>query len=305
MGGYGVPLNCNVTFPYTLAAGGQLTCTYETALQDDVARVNIGTATIQNFRYAVNDNKEVEKTADGTKDFSGEVKINFGTATITEIDKCVLVSDSLVGPLGRVCTYDSILPKIFNYSYTMGPYTTCGSKAVPNTANISGEDADNTNTNKSVSTSVAVNVPCQSGCTLTIGYWKTHAGFGPQSDMVTKLLPQILGLSGNPKTINVTLIKQAVNLLSFYGSDNAFNASNGINKLYAQLLAAKLNNQSGANSTAIAAIIKAADTFLANNNSASWSSKTFTAANKNTVLSWVTTLDDFNNGLVGPGHCSQ
>ena len=39
------------------------------------------------------------------------------------------------------------------------------------------------------------------GCTRTIGYWKTHAGFGPQADVVTPLLPILLGSAGGAKTL--------------------------------------------------------------------------------------------------------
>jgi hypothetical protein len=150
-------------------------------------------------------------------------------------------------------------------------------------------------------------VPCAGGCSLTIGYWKTHAGFGPQADMVSPLLPQYLGtqLFGIPlgKTIKVSTAGAALQYLSFYGSNNVFDASNGINKLYAQLLAAKLNIANGADGSILAPTIAAADAFLTTNDSLNWSS--LSRAQKNQVLIWVTTLDYYNNGLIGPGHCSQ
>ena len=117
-------------------------------------------------------------------------------------------------------------------------------------------------------------VPCEppaNGCTRTIGYWKTHAGFGPQADAVTPLLPILLGSAGGAKTLNVTTAAFAVQLLEMKGSNNVSAASNGINKLYAQLLGTKLNGASGADITAVSATIAAADAFLATNNSLSWS----------------------------------
>ena len=137
----------------------------------------------------------------------------------------------------------------------------------------------------------------EDGCSFTIGYWKTHAGFtGNNPDVVTQFLPIDLGTSGGAKTLTVSTASQAVSVLSFFG-----NASNGINKLYAQLLGAKLNIANGADGSAIASTISAADAFLATHDSADWSS--LTKAEKQQVLAWMETLDDYNNGLIGPGHC--
>jgi len=138
-----------------------------------------------------------------------------------------------------------------------------------------------------------------SGCTRTIGYWKTHAGFGPQADVVTPLLPIWLGTAGGAQSIHVTTAAIAVDILSqdVYGVP-----SNGITKLYAQLLGAKLNGANGADLSAVAATIAAADTFLATHYFTSWS--TLTKAQKQTVNQWKGNLDDYNNGLIGPEHCN-
>jgi len=140
--------------------------------------------------------------------------------------------------------------------------------------------------------------PPPPGCTHTIGYWKTHAGFGPQPDFVTQYLPIYLGTPGGVKTLNVTTASIAVNVLSqdVYGV-----ASNGITKLYAQLLGAKLNGASGADLTDVAAAIAAADLFLATHDYLDWDG--LTRADKNMVLGWQGMLDDYNNGLIGPVHC--
>lgn len=138
-----------------------------------------------------------------------------------------------------------------------------------------------------------------SRCTVTLGFWKNHAGFtGNNGDLVTALLPQWLGTSGGAKSVQVTTATQAVDILQFMGV-----ASNGINKLYAQLLTAKLNGANGANLSAVSAVIAAADAFLANNDSASWAS--LAKSQQQTVLGWMTALDNYNNGLTGPGHCGE
>jgi hypothetical protein len=127
-------------------------------------------------------------------------------------------------------------------------------------------------------------------CTYTIGYWKTHgagacnngnnANTWPVSDLT-------LG------TVNYTAAQLCAIL-------NQPTQGNGLVSLAHQLIAAKLNIENGANGAAVAQTIADADAqigglvippvgagFLS---PASTSSKT-------------QTLDDFNNGLIGPGHC--
>ena len=118
-----------------------------------------------------------------------------------------------------------------------------------------------------------------------------------------QLLSQNLGTAGGAKTQVVNSAAKAVQFLEMRGSNNIKDASNGINKLYAQLLAAKLNIASGANGSAVAATIAAADAFLATNDSLSWASLSKSA--QQSVLGWMTTLDKYNNGLIGPLHCSE
>jgi hypothetical protein len=217
---------------------------------------------------------------------------------VTEFgSKCVIVTDSLQGVLGTTCAADG--PKTFSYTRTITAPTHCGDFDVVNTASLN-DDAVHPS---SSTATVHVSVPCATGCTLTIGFWKNHAGFGPQADVVTPLLPKLLGSSGGAKTQNVTTAAKAVQFLSFNGSNNVFAASNGINKLYAQLLAAKLNIASGASSSSIASVISAADAFLANNDSLSWAG--LSKASQQTVLGWMTSLDNYNNGLNGPRHCDD
>ena len=139
--------------------------------------------------------------------------------------------------------------------------------------------------------------PQGEGCTRTIGFWKNHAGMGPQADVVSALLPIWLGTANGAQSIHVTSASQAVVLLEMSGEP-----SNGINKLYAQLLAAKLNIENGASASAIADVIAAADAFLATRGSAAWGSLSKDVRSQ--VLGWMETLDDYNNGRLGPGHCS-
>jgi hypothetical protein len=133
-------------------------------------------------------------------------------------------------------------------------------------------------------------------CTRTIGYWKNHAGFGPQNDEVTRLLPVWLGTAGGSRSVQVTTAALAVEFLNMSGD-----ASNGVNKLYAQLLAAKLNIKRGADGSAVLETITQADAFLATHGSADWNA--LSSGDRQRVLAWATMLDDYNNGKIGPGQC--
>ncbi|HUV30324.1 MAG TPA: SdrD B-like domain-containing protein [Acidobacteriota bacterium] len=143
-------------------------------------------------------------------------------------------------------------------------------------------------------------MPVQEGCTHTIGYWKTHAGFGPQDDVVTPLLPIWLGTAGGSKSLAVTTAAIAVDVLEMktYGKN-----SNGITKLYAQLLGAKLSIASGASGSDVDDIIADADAFLADHDWMDWDG--LSDEDRQMVLDWQGTLDDYNNGDIGPGHCDE
>lgn len=292
-------VSCGVNFPYSLPAGETLNCTYSGSLPDGAARTNTATVTLAN-------------SPSGTTDFTGTAGVNFSSPTITEKDICVSVSDSLAGALGLVCTNDT-LPKTFTYTGTVGPYTVCGPRNINNTATFTTNDNGITG---SSTWTLAADVPCVLGCTLTIGYWKNHTGTGPgnQADMVTAQLPVWLGtakpilpllcnLNNSCKSVNVNTVTIAKNILSMsYNDGTAGAASNGISKLYAQLLAAKLNIKSGASNT-VGSTISAADTFLGTHNQGDWA--TLSKSEKNNILFWMTVLDNYNNGLVTVPHCSQ
>lgn len=140
--------------------------------------------------------------------------------------------------------------------------------------------------------------PPPEGCTLTIGYWKNHAGFGPQPDYLSQFLPIWLGDPGGDESLPVDNVQMAYNILTMktYGAP-----SNGITKLYAQLLAAKLNIANGADGGAIADVIADADEFLADHHWSDWNS--LSKSVKKMVLGWKSDADDYNNGYIGPGHC--
>lgn len=265
-------------FPVTLVSG--LACTYDILLPN----ANAGDA---HARATVDDPAGFRHVS---------APYNFSSATVNQIDECVNVTDTMAGNLGTVCVGDS--PKTFTYEKTIGPYSGCGQHTVNNTSAFVTNDTGATG---SSSAGVGVTVLCDSGCTRTIGFWKTHAGTKKQADVVTPLLPVWLGTAAGAKSVNVTTNTLAVQLLSMNGTNDVHDAENGINKLYAQLLGAKLNMESGAGTASIFTVMNAADAFLANKNTLDWAG--LTSAQQTQVLSWMTSLDNYNNGLVGPDHC--
>jgi hypothetical protein len=142
------------------------------------------------------------------------------------------------------------------------------------------------------------------GCTRTIGYWKNHAGGEKKTNVVSRLLPVWLGSPNGTNSVLVTTTAQAREILAKSGD-----ASNGINKLMAQLLAAKLNIQRGADASIVSAIIAVADAFLARTPASDWTilpeRSPVPAVDRRSVLNWATFLDEFNNGKVGPGSCDE
>lgn len=278
-----------VTLPYNLPAGGKLIANYSALLPDGSQRTNTATVTIQNFSYSsVGSSLPI-----GTTDFSGSAPVDFSNAILNEVDKCVSIFDDLGGNFGPVCAGVDVFPKDFNYSIQIGPYSACGNYTVSNSAGV----FSNSQLLIKDTWTVNVNVSC-SGCTRTIGYWKNH----PQEILNGKYLPITLGASIGGSlgaSLVVDTIDKAIDVLNqnVYGTP-----SNGITKLYAQLLAAKLNIASGASDSAVQSTIAAADAFLNKYSYANWSS--LSKANQQKVLGWVITLDNYNNGIIGPGHCT-
>lgn len=307
-GGINADVKCEdangpITFTYTLKAGDTLTCTYSAELPNKDTRTNTATATLQNYDY----NSKKEGTANGTTDFSGTAAVNFANATVTEIDEEITVSDTYAGSsvTGTVKAADA--PKTFEYIREVGPYDTCGTKPpIENTADFTTND---TGTKGQDSVSIPVRVPC-SGCTLTIGYWKTHADpTSPRNnpDETLKVLAEAggiwLGTPGGTNSLLVDTKEEVDQIFSFSGS-------NGLKKLQMQLLAAKLNIANGADPSAVDLVIynpdpavNSADEFLAKYKVTKWDD--LSKAQKNQILSLMNTLDQYNNGLVGPGHCSE
>jgi hypothetical protein len=289
-------VDCGVSFPYTLVAGGTLECDYSADLPDDEDRTNTATATLQNYDY----DSEGNGTPSGTTDFSFTANVSFANATVTEIDECVDVSDTNVGVLGTVCAGDA--PQTFNYSLWFGAHPDadvvleCGENTHTNVADFETNDTGTTGDDDHT---VNATVECFLGCTLTQGYWKTHSHRGPapeddawfnlgdvDGDGVSEGADETFFLSGK----------------TYYEVLWTAPAGNVYYNLAHQYIAAKLNILNGASTTpAVNAAITFAENFFATKSPSS----SLTKAQRNAVLAAASTLDQYNNGLIGPGHCSE
>ena len=121
-----------------------------------------------------------------------------------------------------------------------------------------------------------------------------HAGFGPQDDVVTPLLPITLG------AIEVTNATEAHDILvqKYCGGP-----SNGLVKLAAQFLGVMLNGANGADLGAVADEIDEAHQILTDYSCEDWDS--LSKRDKKAILKLKTTFDKYNNGEIGPGHCDD
>jgi hypothetical protein len=124
-------------------------------------------------------------------------------------------------------------------------------------------------------------------CTYTQGYWKNHEEAWPPS-----CTPMTLGNNSYTKAELLQILREPVR-------------GNGAISLAHQLIATKLNICQGANPSAVSACVNAADALLSG-----------CGANKvppigscnlapNTTSATNQCLDNYNNGLTGPGHCPQ
>ena len=272
--------SASVTCPSdTVPANGSLVCTYSADPSSGATQTNTATAS-----FAGNDYASSAKTVD------------FSTATVTKIDDCITVTDDLYGDLGSACATDT-LPKTFNYTRTLGPFNDCGEHPVVNTATFT---TNTTETTGSDTWTVTVTVPCPVGCTLTQGYWKTHSIYGPAAH------PDDNWTAPSGSSWDTGFNQDS----TFYLSGQTYlqvlqTASKGGNPYYIlahQYIAALLNIRAGAATTPeVVAALDYAQTFFNTYTPTS----NFSKSVKQAATQAAGVLGSYNEGLIGPGHCSE
>ncbi len=271
--GYGgtVPVTCPST---TIAAGATMDCTYgPVSLPDATSRVNTATA-----------NTTTAAIAGG----SGTADVTFGSPT-TVLDNCVDISDTIAGSLGNTCDSHT-----YNYSSNIiADNLQCGNNTINNTASLVSDDGNT----KTSSAAVHVTVPCALGCTLTQGYWKTHSEFGPAPyDNTWALLPGGHGAS-------TTFFLSGQTWLAVFKTAPAGNA---YYQLADQYMAARLNQLNGASTPAnVQTAINQATTLFQTYTPAQIAALKGNSTLRAQFISLAGILGNYNEGIIGPGHCSE
>lgn len=287
-----VSINCGVTFPYTLAAGSSLTCTYTGALSNITTRTNTASAVQQNYTYSYLNSP----TSGGTTGYNTTASVEFSGAAVNEIDECVNITDSYAGNLGTVCVAEA--PKTYTYTRVVGPYNAslCGiPQTVDNTATLTTND---TATTKDSNWQVNVNLACY--CSLTQGYWKTHN-------------PDFKG--GAPVDDTWSLLSYGTSTPFFLSGKTWFDVfwtspqGNAYYNLAHQYMAAKLNILNGTDQTLILSAVTQAESLFNKytpTHIAALKNKASDKALRNQFINLAGTLGAYNEGETNPaGHCSE
>jgi hypothetical protein len=264
---------CSQPFPVTLAPGQFLACTYAATLSD-----------------AAPENTAIAVDVNGVSYFR-TAPIDWSKAAVTETDECATISDTYTdfpGLPATVCA-NGQTSFTFEYSRLIGPYDVCGDYTVDNTASFMTND---TGTTGEASETVNVNVPCAGGCTLTPGYWKTHSTYGPASydDTWAQIGEDTIFFFSGQSYYDVLWIAPEGN--AYYILARAY-------------IAAKLNQLNGADFSAAQAAFDQATALFSNPANTPAAVGALRGSARNTWINLATILDNYNNGLIGPGHCSE
>jgi hypothetical protein len=206
-----------------------------------------------------------------------------------DIDECVTVDDSLEGSLGTVCATSSPFTQTFTYQRLVGPYQVCGDYTVENTSTFVTNDTGATGSDN---WSIAVHVPCLTGCTLTQGYWKTHSLYGPAPyDDTWSLVGEDTPFFLSGRTWFQVLWTPPQGGQVYYILAHAY-------------VAARLNLLDGVSPTPeVLTALAEAEAFFSTRTPAQ--AAVLPKSTRARYLDVAALLTYYNEGLIGPGHCSE
>jgi hypothetical protein len=281
-----VSIDCEVTaFPYNLLGGQTLTCTYSRDLSGPINQTNTVTVT----------------TSGLVPGGSASTSVVFSSEPTNEVDECVTVNDTNPnGPKNwTVCSGD--VPTTTTYTVNFGKSDSadvkleCGLNTYTNTATLTTND---TNTSTTSSWTIDATVACTNGCTLTQGYWKTH-------NTTFKG-----GAPADPTWYNNTSTLPSGELTNFFTTTSTWfqifwmppSGGNAYLQLAHQYMAARLNILKGASAPSeVLSAIRWAESFFREKTPSTRLNK----QDANQARSYASTLASYNEGLIGPGHCSE
>jgi hypothetical protein len=156
-------------------------------------------------------------------------------------------------------------------------------------------DTTGTTTTDTTTTGTTTTPPPEEGCTLTPGYWKTHA------DPSKKQFDDTWLAVGGPDAPFFTSGQTYIQVLNQDKSDG-----NAYYILAFQWIAAELNQEAGASiSGAAAAAFADGEALLSSHTPSEIGALSGDDPLRQQFISAAATLDDYNNGVIGPGHCSD
>ncbi len=218
--------------------------------------------------------------------------------TTVEVDASATLTDEISCPQGFACVPSD-----------PGPWTLDGSASVTFTLTVSNVSAPCglpsvllTNTARLIETDSGVEHTasasadlstglCGVGCTRTYGYWKTHTKYGPAPRDATW---DLIGEDGEDTPFYLSG-------QSYYGVLWTKPRGNAYYILAHQFIAARLNILGGASSTPeVDEALAWSEAFFSQYTPNGWP-----ASLKGKALSYADLLDQYNNGVIGPGHCDD
>lgn len=267
-----------LVFPATLAAGATLNCTWSVASPNGTETQNAVTVATSGVVAGGSDSVAISYSLD------------------SETDECVTLADDLFPASlpAQVCANQLDANGKWSTTYTINfadfEGADCGENT--NTASFLAKDQDSEG-DDSGNDSHTVTLLCADigGCTLTPGYWKTHADparkqYDATWNLLSALGPNTL-FDGGPATYLQTL-NTSPNGNVYYILAHAY-------------IAAQLNGLAGADQSAISSALTGAAAFFAAHTPATAAG--LKGGAKSSAIALATTLDNYNNGVIGPGHC--
>lgn len=140
-------------------------------------------------------------------------------------------------------------------------------------------------------------LPPSTGCTLTLGYWKTHNETFPGGAPVDPTWDLLPGGLAEGTTFFLSAMTWYQVFWTPVGGNAYYNLAH-------QYMAAKLNILAGADPSAVSAAITSAETLFNTYTPAQIGVLKGSNSLRQQFIALAGTLGSYNEGLTGPGHCS-
>lgn len=218
--------------------------------------------------------------------FTFEVSVDGGAATnhSVALGTCVLVHS--VPTTGQTIARVSVTENV------PAGWTLDGITGESNNPTLSSQVINSTNASATINNDVGVVITFTNtaalGCTRTQGYWKNH---GEDWDQIS---------DGKPFLTTTTFYNSGTSYLTILNTSPPKNG-NAYLQLAHQFIAASLNlNGALSGIASVDAALAGAAAYFAG---APAGIPNPANPPRTQLQAWATTLDDFNNGVTGPGHC--